>query len=365
MTEEIDDIIQIENNLPDENEDNIILTEDGRELYEHFRFVVEKGHQLLRVDKYLAAKLINSSRNRIQQAAEAGCIIVNGKSVKSNYRVKPEDVVSVVMDRPRYENEIIPENIPLNIVYEDSDVLVVNKPAGLVVHPGHGNYSGTLVNALAYYFKDNPDYDVYDPRLGLVHRIDKDTSGLLVIAKTPDAKTSLGKQFFNKTTKRQYIALLWGKFDESSGTVEGNIGRNPKDRLQMTVFPDGDSGKPAVTHYYLIENLEHVALVKCILETGRTHQIRVHMKYIGHPLFNDSRYGGDMVLRGLRTSKYNQFINNCFELCPRQALHAKTLGFVHPRTGVQMDFDSEIPEDMQKLIDKWRVYAKNINDYKN
>ncbi|MDE6715042.1 MAG: RluA family pseudouridine synthase [Muribaculaceae bacterium] len=363
MAEEFEDIDDLE--VQSASDDRIIVTDDGRELFEHYRFEVEKGHQLLRVDKYLAAKLINSSRNRIQQAAEAGCIIVNGKSVKSNYRVKPGDCVSIVMDRPRYENEIIPEDIPLNIVYEDDDVLVVNKPAGLVVHPGHGNYSGTLVNALAYYFKDNPDYDVCDPRLGLVHRIDKDTSGLLVIAKTPDAKTSLGKQFFNKTTKRQYVALVWGKLEDTEGTVVGNIGRNPKDRLQMTVFPDGDAGKPAVTHYYLLENLAHVALVKCVLETGRTHQIRVHMKHIGHPLFNDSRYGGDVVLRGLRSAKYNQFINNCFEVCNRQALHAKTLGFVHPRTGVQMDFDSEIPEDMTLLINKWRNYAKNINDYMN
>ncbi|MCH5216617.1 MAG: RluA family pseudouridine synthase [Muribaculaceae bacterium] len=364
MAELFDDIEMFDSSSEHDDE-RIIITDDGRELYEHFRFEVEKGHQLLRVDKYLTAKLINSSRNRIQQAADAGGIIVNGKSVKSNYRVKPGDLVSIVMDRPRYENEIIPENIPLNIVYEDQDLLVVNKPAGLVVHPGHGNYSGTLVNALAYYFKDNPDYDVCDPRLGLVHRIDKDTSGLLVIAKTPDAKTSLGKQFFNKTTKRQYVALVWGKLDVSEGVVEGNIGRSLKDRLQMTVFPDGDYGKPAVTHYFLLENLAHVALVKCVLETGRTHQIRVHMKHIGHPLFNDSRYGGDVVLRGLKSSKYNQFINNCFQICNRQALHAKTLGFVHPRTGLQMDFDSDIPEDMTELINKWRNYANNINDYMN
>ena len=263
------------------------------------------------------------------------------------------------MHRPRYELEIIPEDIPLDIVYEDDQLLVVNKPAGLVVHPGHGNYSGTLVNALAYHFRDNPDYDVSDPRLGLVHRIDKDTSGLLVVAKTPDAKTYLGRQFFNKTTHRQYVALVWGKFEEPGGTIEGNIGRNPKDRLQMTVFPDGDQGKHAVTHYRVIENLSHVALVECQLETGRTHQIRVHMRHIGHPLFSDERYGGDKPLRGIATAKYMQFVQNCFKICPRQALHAKTLGFVHPTTRQQMDFSCEIPADMTALIKKWEDYCKN------
>ena len=343
-----------------EVDDSSIITIGGRELYEHFRFEVEKGQTLLRIDKFLVQRMENASRNRIQQAADAECIIVNGKAVKSSYRVKPGDIISIVMDRPRYENEIIPEDIPLDIVYEDDDLLVVNKPAGLVVHPGHGNYSGTLVNALAYHFKDNPEYDVNDPRMGLVHRIDKDTSGLLVVAKTPDAKTSLGKQFFNKTTKRQYIALVWGAFDHENGTVEGNIGRSLKDRLQMTVFPEGDMGKPAVTHYTVLENFAHVAMVRCQLETGRTHQIRVHMKHIGHPLFNDSRYGGDKVLRGTTSGKYMQFVQNCFEICPRQALHAKTLGFVHPTTKKQMDFDSEIPMDMYNLFEKWREYSKNI-----
>lgn len=332
------------------------IIDDGRELWEHYHFIADKGQALLRIDKYLVTRIINSSRNRIQQAAEAGCILVNGKAVKSNYRVKPLDDIRVVMDRPKYENEIIPEDIPLNIVYEDDELLVVNKPAGLVVHPGHGNYSGTLVNALAYHFKDNPNYDVNDPRMGLVHRIDKDTSGLLVIAKTPDAKTSLGKQFFNKTTKRQYVALVWGEMENTDGTIEGNIGRSLKDRLQMTVFPEGDMGKHAVTHYHTIENLRHVALVRCQLETGRTHQIRVHMKHIGHPLFNDARYGGDKILRGVNSGKYMQFIRNCFDICPRQALHAKTLGFVHPKTGQQMDFDSEIPYDMNQLIAKWENY---------
>ena len=290
----------------------------------------------------------------MQQAAEAGCIRVNGRPVKSNYRVKPLDVVTVVMDRPRYELEITAEDIPLDIVYEDTDVLVVNKPAGLVVHPGHGNYNGTLVNALAYHFKDNPDYDVNDPRMGLVHRIDKDTSGLLVVAKTPDAKTHLGRQFFNKTTKREYVAVVWGVPSPVSGRIEGNIGRSLRDRLQMAVFPpDSDMGKHAVTHYQMIEDLGHVSVVKCVLETGRTHQIRVHMRHIGHPLFNDARYGGDQILRGNTSSKYRQFIANCMEICPRQALHARTLGFTHPRTGEEMFFSAPIPADMTALIDRW------------
>ncbi len=344
----------------DDELDGNIAGNDSQELWEHYRFVAEKGQSLLRVDKFLVSHIDKTSRNRIQQAAEAGCIIVNGKPVKSNYRVKPFDTISLVMDRPKYELEIIPEDIPLDIVYEDNDLLVVNKPAGLVVHPGHGNYSGTLVNALAYHFKDMPDYDVNDPRLGLVHRIDKDTSGLLVVAKTPDAKTHLGKQFFNKTTHRQYVAVVWGRFEEEEGTVEGNIGRSLKDRLQMAVFPDGDYGKHAVTHYKVLENFNHCAIVQCQLETGRTHQIRVHMKHIGHPLFNDARYGGDKVLRGVATSKYMQFIQNCFKICPRQALHAKTLGFVHPTTGEQMYFNSEIPEDMTLLMEKWREYYRNI-----
>lgn len=343
--------------LPQEREE--ILTDDGRTLYEHFRFEADKGQQLLRVDKFLVARMEKTSRNRIQQAADAGCILANGKPVKSSYKVKPEDVISIVMDRPRYELEIIPEDIPLNIVYEDDALLVVNKPAGLVVHPGHGNYTGTLVNALAWHFRDNPDYDVDDPRLGLVHRIDKDTSGLLVVAKTPEAKTFLGKQFFDKTTRREYLALVWGSFDEPRGTITGNIARNPKNKLQMCVTKDPDVGKHAVTHYEVVESFGYVTLVRCILETGRTHQIRVHMQSIGHPLFNDARYGGDVILRGTTFAKYQRFIENCFKICPRQALHAKTLGFKHPVTGEQMDFDSEIPDDMAALFDKWRSYRSS------
>ncbi len=344
--------------------DNPELQSDynDQELYEHFRFVADKGQQLLRVDKFLVQRLEKSSRNRIQQAAEAGCILVNGNAVKSNYRVKPLDVVSVVMDRPRYEFEITAEDIPLDIVYEDREVLVVNKPAGLVVHPGHGNYNGTLVNALAWHFRDTPDYDVNDPRLGLVHRIDKDTSGLLVVAKTPDAKTNLGKQFFAKTTKREYVCVTWGVPVPASGRIETNIGRNPKDRLQMTTFPlDDPASKYAATNYEVIEPLGHVAVVRCRLETGRTHQIRVHMKHIGHPLFNDARYGGDQVLRGNRSAAYNKFISNSFTVCPRQALHARTLGFRHPRTGEEMFFTADIPADMTALIERWRKYMDDMN----
>ncbi len=307
----------------------------------------------------MVARLEKSSRNRVQQAAEAGCILVNGKPVKSNYRVKPLDVVQVVMDRPRYEFEILAQDIPIDIVYEDRYVLVLNKPAGLVVHPGHGNYDGTLVNALAWHFRDTPDYDVNDPRLGLVHRIDKDTSGLLVVAKTPDAKTNLGRQFFNKTTKREYVAVVWGNPNPQQGIVATNIGRSPKDRLQMTTFPlDGPDGKRAVTHYELIESLGHVSMVKCVLETGRTHQIRVHMKSIGHPLFNDARYGGDKILRGTQSSSYQAFVNKNFDICPRQALHARTLGFKHPETGEEMFFTAPVPPDMTDMIERWRTYAK-------
>lgn len=339
-------------------DDEELLVDDARELYEHFRFVADKGQALLRVDKFLTERLQNSSRNRVQQAADAGCILVNGRPVKSNYRVKPLDVVTVVMDRPRYENEVLPEPIPLDIVYEDDTVLVVNKPAGLVVHPGHGNYNGTLVNGLAYHFKDNPDYDVNDPRMGLVHRIDKDTSGLLVVAKTPDAKTNLGKQFFNKTTKREYLALVWGCPSPSPGTIVGNIDRDPRDRLRMAVFdPDSGIGKHAVTHYEVLEPLGPVSLVKCVLETGRTHQIRAHMKHIGHPLFADARYGGDQILRGVNSGAYRKFVANCFEVCPRQALHARTLGFVHPVTHREMFFTSELPDDFKALLDRWRTRA--------
>lgn len=342
-----------EERLPEEEQDDKRIEIDGRELYEHFRFEADKGQQLLRVDKFLVDRMERTSRNRIQQAADAGCIIVNGKVVKSNYRVKPLDVVSIVMDRPRYEFEIVAQDIPLDVVYEDDYVMVVNKPAGMVVHPGHGNYDGTLVNALAWHFRDTKDYDVNDPRLGLVHRIDKDTSGLLVVAKTPEAKTILGKQFFEKTTRREYLALVWGDFDNDKGTITGNITRDVRDRLRMAVSQDPEIGKHAVTHYEVVKRYGYVTLVKCVLETGRTHQIRVHMAHIGHPLFNDARYGGDKILRGTTAARYRQFIDNCFAVCPRQALHARTLGFRHPHTGVEMDFEAPVPNDMLNLAAKW------------
>ena len=348
----------IDNELDDSLED--IDSAEGQDgLYEHFRVVVDKGQAPVRIDKYLFERIVNASRNRIQTAADAGFVMANGKPVKSSYKVKPLDVLTVMMDRPKYDNDIVPEDIPLDIVYEDDDLMVINKPAGLVVHPGCGNYHGTLVNAIAWHLRDVPSYNPNDPQVGLVHRIDKDTSGLLVVAKTPDAKTSLGLQFYNKTTKREYNALVWGIIDEDEGTVEGNIGRNPKDRMQMAVMSDPEQGKHAVTHYHVLERLGYVTLVKCVLETGRTHQIRVHMKHIGHVLFNDERYGGHEILKGTHFSKYKQFVNNCFEICPRQALHAKTLGFVHPRTGKEMFFTSELPEDMVNLLERWRNYISN------
>lgn len=356
MDDLIDDIDELEDECTFEAD-----THSETSMYEHFRFVADKGQSLLRVDKFLVDRMMGATRNRIQLAAEAGCILVNGVPVKSNYRVKPLDVVSLVMTRPRRELEIIPEDIPLHIIYEDADLLVVNKPAGLVVHPGHGNYTGTLVNALAWYLRDDPAYDPTDPRLGLVHRIDKDTSGLLVVAKKPEAKADLSLQFFNKTTTRTYHALVWGIIRDDEGTIEGNIARNPRDRMQMMVFPEGDQGKHAVTHYRVLERLGYVTLVECRLETGRTHQIRVHMKYIGHTLFNDERYGGSDILKGTTFTKYKQFVQNCFGQCPRQALHAKTLGFRHPSTGEEMSFDSTVPDDMEGVIDRWRTYA-NIKE---
>lgn len=341
----------------DINLQDIDELEGEPQLYEHFRFVVDSGQEPLRIDKYMLEKLQHSSRNRIQRAADAGFVHVNDRPVKRNYRVRPGDVVTLMLDRPRHDTSIEAEDIPLDVVYEDSQLMVVNKPAGLVVHPGVGNFTGTLVNALAWHLRDFEGYDPNDPEVGLVHRIDKDTSGLLVVAKTPDAKTKLGLQFFNKTTHRSYNALVWGNVKDDEGRIEGNIGRDPKDRLRMAVFaPDSGIGKPAVTHYRVIERFGYVTLIECILETGRTHQIRAHMRSIGHPLFADERYGGMEILRGERSASYRAFVQNCFSLCPRQALHARTLGFVHPTTGKQMDFTSEWPEDMRQLIEKWRTF---------
>lgn len=329
-------------------------------LYEHYRIEADRGQAVVRVDKFLMDHMPDTSRNRIQRAAEAGYIQVGGRPVKSNYRVKPMDVVTLMLDHPHRDFTILPEAIPLTVVYEDDDLLVVDKPAGLCVHPGCGNFEGTLVNALAYYLRDDRRFDANDPTVGLVHRIDKDTSGLLVVAKTPEAKTSLCKQFFYHTTRREYNALVWGTFADDSGTIEGNIARNPRDRLQMAVFPaGGEVGKEAVTHWRVLERYGPTSLVACRLETGRTHQIRAHMKSIGHPLFNDERYGGDQLLRGNQSASYRAFIRNCFALCPRQALHARTLGFCHPRTGEQLDFTSPLPSDMDALINKWREKSNN------
>ena len=350
--------------MAEEAQDMTLLEDDEeQQLYEHFRIVVDKGQEPLRVDKYMFERLKHSSRNRIQKAADAGFVHVNDQPVKSNYKVRPLDVITLMLDAPQHDHTIEAEDIPLDIVYEDTDLMVVNKAPGMVVHPGAGNFHGTLINAVAWHLKDLSSFDANDPAVGLVHRIDKDTSGLLVVAKTPIAKTKLGLQFFNKTTHRSYNALVWGNFNEDEGRIEGNIGRDPRDRLRMNVFPpDSEIGKSAVTHYRILGRFGYVTLVECILETGRTHQIRAHMKHIGHPLFGDERYGGTEILRGQRSSTYKAFIQNCFKVCNRQALHAKTLGFVHPTTGRQMDFTSDLPNDMQQLIDKWSIYIHGTNN---
>lgn len=335
------------------------MIEQDDELWERWRCEVDKGQTPVRIDKYLAEHMAGTSRNRIQTAADAGNVLVNGKPVASNHKVKPNDIIQVLLDHEPHDFTILPENIPLDIVYEDDDVLVINKPAGLVVHPGHGNYEHTLLNALAFYFGDK--LDINNPNIGLVHRIDKDTSGLLLIAKTPEAKTSLGLQFFEHTTERTYNALVWGTFAEDAGTITGALARDSRDRTIYKVWnlEDNPNAKEAVTHWRVLERFMYVTLVECRLETGRTHQIRVHMRHIGHPLFNDDKYGGTEILKGLPTQKYKQYILNCFALCPRQALHAKTLGFTHPRTGKRMFFDSQWPEDMSNLINKWRNYVPN------
>ncbi|WBL26327.1 RluA family pseudouridine synthase [Zunongwangia sp. HGR-M22] len=342
---------------PEEN--NELEEQSDETLYEHHKFVAEKGQNPLRVDKYLMNYIEKATRNKIQKAAKDGNIYVNDVAVKQNYKVKAGDVVQVMFEHPPYEFLLTPEDIPLDIVYEDDILLVVNKPAGMVVHPGHGNYSGTLINALIYHFENLPNNS--SDRPGLVHRIDKDTSGLLVVAKTEHAMAHLSKQFFDKTSEREYVAMVWGNVEEDEGTVEGNIGRHPKNRLQNTVYEgdDAEKGKPAVTHFKVLERFGYVTLVACKLETGRTHQIRVHMKHIGHTLFNDERYGGEKILKGTTFTKYKQFVENCFKILPRQALHAKTLGFTHPKTGEWMSFNSELPEDIVGAIEKWRNYAKN------
>ena len=341
--------------------DDDLITDD--ELYEHYSFKAGKGQEPLRVDKFLMNFVENASRNKVQQAAKDGNIFVNGVAVKANHRVKANDEVKVMFAHPPHEYLLVPEPSPLDIVYEDEELIIINKPAGLVVHPGHGNYQGTLINGLIYHFQHLPMNSSNRP--GLVHRIDKDTSGLLVVAKTEEAMNHLAKQFFNKTSEREYVALVWGNLAQDEGTITGHIGRHPKNRLQMTVFPDGSEGKEAITHYKVLERFGYVTLVSCRLETGRTHQIRAHFTYIGHPLFNDERYGGDKILKGTTSAKYKQFVENCFKLLPRQALHAKTLGVEKPSTGQMLRFDSEIPQDMQQCIEKWRNYLSNrevVND---
>lgn len=336
---------------------------DDKDLYEHFLFKVDPGQSPLRIDKYLMYKIENATRTRVQYALEEGNVLVNGKNSKSSYKVRPLDEISVVFPYPKREIELIPENIPLNIVYEDDDLMVVNKPAGMVVHPGNGNYSGTLMNALSYYVGNLPksSHPGNDPfrelRPGLIHRIDKNTSGLLVIAKNERAMTKLAREFHEKKVHRKYIALAWGDFKEDYGTVDAHVGRDHKDRKKMAVYPEGMHGRNAVTHYKVIERFHYVTLLECRLETGRTHQIRVHMQYLKHPLFNDEVYGGNKILRGTLTAKYTKFVENCFAILPRQALHAASLGFTHPATGKDMYFESPLPDDMEKVIEKWRKYT--------
>lgn len=333
--------------------------EENEELFEHFRLVADLGQSLLRIDKFLMSRIENMTRNKIQNAAKAGNILVNDKPVKPNYKVKPKDVISVVMTHPPREIEIIPENIPVDVVYEDEDIILINKKPGMVVHPAYGNYTGTLVNALTYLFNSNPTKSSEEIRPFLVHRIDKDTSGIMMVTKNEYAQTKLAKDFFDHTIKRTYQALVWGDFVENEGTVTGHIGRSLKDRKVMTVFPNGDYGKHAITHFRVLERFGYVTLVECTLETGRTHQIRAHMKHIGHPLFNDATYGGDIILKGTKFTKYKQFIQNCFKILPRQALHAKSLGFSHPVSGKDIFIDSDLPDDMQLSLDKWRHYIKH------
>ncbi|MEA5259498.1 RluA family pseudouridine synthase [Arcicella aquatica] len=335
------------------------IEDEEEELYQHHRFEVDKGQSVLRIDKYLMSRLQNASRNKIQDAIETAAVRVNDAVVKANYKVKPLDVITVLLPEPPRNTEIIPQNIPLDIVYEDDELLVVNKPAGMVVHPAHGNWEGTLVNALIYHFQNLPTHRNGEIRPGLVHRIDKDTSGLLVIAKTDTAMTHLARQFYDHSIERTYNALIWGEPKADEGTITGHVGRSLKDRKVMTVFSDGSMGKDATTHYKVLKKLRYVSVVQCNLETGRTHQIRVHFKHIGHPLFNDATYGGDRVLRGTVFSKYEQFVANCFKMCPRQALHAKSLGFIHPKTGEFLQFDTELPEEMQQVIQKWETYVTN------
>lgn len=349
-----------ENQILAEDENNLINEEEEQDLYEHYRFVVDKGQGLLRIDKYLMIRIENATRNKIQNAAHAGNILVNDKPIKPNYRVKPLDVISIVMAYPPRETEIIPQDIPVNIIYEDNDLLLVNKTPEMVVHPGYGNYTGTLVNALSFHLMKNGKELSESNKPYLCHRIDKNTSGVLLVAKNEMTQIHLARQFFDHSIKRKYQALVWGDFHEEEGTIEGNIGRHPRDRKIMTVFPDGSAGKTAITHYRVLERFGYITLIECELETGRTHQIRTHLKFIGHPIFNDETYGGNQIIKGTTYTKYKQFIENCFKIIPRHSLHAKSLGFIHPTTGKEIFFDSDLPQDMQLVIEKWRKYS-NFN----
>lgn len=340
------------------HENEIVQDDQDDELFEHHRIVADPGQTLIRIDKFLMDRLPNVTRTKIQDGIHLGFVKVNEKSIKPNYKVHPDDVITVSLPQPPRDTEVVPENIPLNIVFEDDHLLVINKPAGMVVHPAYQNWTGTLVNALAYHFQSLPQMPGNDGRPGLVHRIDKDTSGLLVIAKTESALTHLAKQFFDHTIERTYWAMVWGVPDPAAGTIDVHVGRSLKDRRLTTAFPDADFGRHAITHYKVLEDLRYVSIVECRLETGRTHQIRAHLKHIGHTLFNDAMYGGDQVLKGTVFSKYKQFVENCFKIIPRQALHAKTLGFIHPHTKKPVQFDSELPEDFKNAIEKWRHYVK-------
>jgi 23S rRNA pseudouridine1911/1915/1917 synthase len=333
------------------------------ELYERFQFTIDKGQEPLRIDKFLMNRIEGATRNKLQQAINTGLVLVNNKEVKQNYKVKPQDNIIIYSDLSPESTDVVPEKMDLNIVYEDEHIMIINKPAGMVVHPGSGNYSGTLLNGVAYYLQQNHPAISEEtlPRFGLVHRIDKNTSGLLVLAKTDKAMRNIAKQFYDHTVKRKYIALVWGDVINDSGTIKAHVGRNLRYRKLFEAYPEGDHGKDATTHYKVIERFNYVTLVECILETGRTHQIRVHMKYIGHPLFNDDFYGGDKIVKGTVFTKYKQFVDNCFSICPRQALHAKTLGFIHPDTNKEIFFESDLPQDMQELIEKWKNYYQNRN----
>ena len=342
--------------------DVLEISETNDELYERFALTIDKGQDPLRIDKFLMNRIEGATRNKLQQAIRLGMVLVNGKEIKSNYKIKPLDSIIIYSDMSPEQTDVVPEKMDLNIVFEDADLMIINKPAGMVVHPGSGNYTGTLLNGVSYYLQQqNPDLSEDTlPRFGLVHRIDKNTSGLLVLAKTDKAMRHLAKQFFDHTTNRKYVALAWGDIQNDTGTIVAHVGRNLRYRKLFEAYPEGDHGKDATTHYKVLERLGYVTLVECILETGRTHQIRVHMKYIGHPLFNDDFYGGDKIVKGTVYAKYKQFVENCFQICKRQALHAKTLGFVHPTTGEQLFFEAPLPDDMEQVIEKWRKYAGSV-----